>query len=252
MNAHAYHHPHPLARRVNPTAIGPIVGAVVGVTLVTTGVVLAVRHVNRGGSLFPFSKPSPSTPSLNGLFAEGATLGASPVISQHVRLPIALTTGDMSTSSFSLDELREEFPLVTRAYDLEYRDQEGEFLPLDVFFATSKVAHMHGPSVGLHFDSSLENSRDEVLRLVTNLTGAAATDAFNAATSAVMTRDDLFDEPSVTRDGFVRAFVNSRSPGAWPESPEQLPPGSAAYKTWMGVDLISQIAYQVAWLSRSA
>ncbi len=262
-----YYNPPPHApRRMNPVSAGTAFGLIAGLTVLGVGTVAAARAIERSAPpVTPGPSPAPPTGELSGVFVPGATLGGSNRIAQAIRLPIAIQLGAQGRISQS------NFPLRTVAERLMIRSKEGDVVPLNDVIASpdgevgfqidQDTLLRMGVAVPIddallssvnYADGEASGAREQILRLVCDLLPQVATEAYDAAVQAVEQQDALLDEPSGTRDAYVRSVLSKVKPDLpWPQDPDQLEAGSPAHRVWMGVDLVGQVAYQSVWNARS-
>lgn len=263
---YSYFNPAPRLR--NPLTTGVGVGLLAGLALVTLGTGVAVAAVRekdvkprkpKHGQVGP--APGPVESSLSGVYAEGATLGAisDASVLQAIQAPVAISMYDINEGDGAAAPTTSGFPAVTRAESLVTRGRDGDLIPLEyiavsadgsVNFQVDKDALLAG-GVAVDLDADVPvagGGQAQILRLVTGLTGGAAAHAYAKAVALVRDQNYLLDEPSGTRDDYVRQVLDELAPHIdWSEGPEGLAVGSPAWEAWMGVDLVGQVAYQNFW-----
>lgn len=215
-------------------------------------------------------EPTPSP--LSGVYAPGATVAASNFITGDLRLPAALTVFPI-TESRDGSPTQTDFSLVTQVQNLVIRSSQGDLVPLlwltaqpdgEVAFKVDQDALL-GAGIGLpmadvlptvtYADGTAKGARTQVSRLVTDLTAEAAEIAWDFALFRVNSKNDLFDEASITLDNYTREALKTIGGNTqtdvdkldWSRSPNNLVPGTPAYRTWYGVQLLGQLAYQTIW-----
>lgn len=253
--------PAPRRRQQNPLTAGLVLGTLGGLAVITGGVILGKKLLADAEEKKP--KPEPKLSPLSGVYAQGATLGAmsDKTLLASIKAPIAISMYDLSTGDAINAPTTVDFPFMTRAETLVVRSAEGDMIPLEYLmilgdggyaFKVDEEALAAGGGSAPESLFKETTAQGQLGRLVTDLTGAAATEAYKAAYTRVSVNNDAFDEPSGTRDAYVRAVLQKLAPGVdWSESPESLAVGTAAWETWMGIDLIGQIAYQNYWASKA-
>jgi len=259
-------------RQHNPLTVGVGWGLLAGLGVLAAGTGLAMAAVKAKdtkkqlgpGPNRPKPKPSNGVSALSGVYAEGATLGAitdSAVLS-GIHGPLAISMYDINEGSADGQApTASTFPTVTRAETLVTRGTGGDMIPLEYLYV------LEDGGVGFKVDldallaagNAMDMSGDvmvaeapggqgQILRLVTDLTGPAATAAYKKATELVAEKNYLLDEPSGTRDDYVRQVLVKLAPDLdWNVQPGDLQVGTPAWATWMGVDLVGQVAYQNFW-----
>jgi hypothetical protein len=266
MQPYSYFHHQPDRQR-NPLAgrAWAIVGGV-ALALAGTGVaVAAVRAKDTGpDGKRPSPTPKPGPSALSGVYAEGATLGAikDNAVLQSIQAPVAISMYDINQGDGKTAPTIQSFPTVTRAESLVLRSSNGDMIPLeyltvaadgqtawevdkDALLAAGIAVDMDG-DVSATFQGLSPQGR--ILRLVTDLTGEAAAHAYKTATDLVRDENYLLDEPSGTRDDYVRRVLKKLAPELdWSADPTKLTVGTPAWAAWVGVDLVGQIAYQNFW-----
>lgn len=251
-------------RQRNPLTLGAGWGLLAGLGLLAAGTGVAVAVVKakdeKKRKELP-SGPTSPTSSLSGVYAEGATLGAvkDTSVLQGIHGPVAVTMYDISEGDGASAPTTSSFPTVTRAESLVTRGINGDMIPLEylvvredgiVGFKVDKDALLAG-GVAVDLDGEVQvpgGGQARILRLVTDLTGPAAATAYKKATELVRDQNYLLDEPSGTRDDYVRQVLAQLAPAIdWNVEPQDLVVGTPAWATWMGVDLVGQVAYQNFW-----
>lgn len=267
MQPYSYFHNQPERQR-NPI-VGTTLGIIGGVALALVGTGVAVAAVRAkdtgdGKGKKPAPAPTPGTSPLSGVYAEGATLGAikDNAVLQSIQAPVAVTMYDLNQGDGGNAPTVQTFPTTTRAESLVVRSSNGDLIPLEYLavapdgqtaWEVDKEALLAaGIAVDMDGDVSATfgglSPQGRILRLVTDLTGEAAAHAYQTATALVRDENYLLDEPSGTRDDYVRRVLKKLAPDLdWSMDPTKLTVGTPAWAAWVGVDLVGQVAYQNFW-----
>jgi hypothetical protein len=204
---------------------------------------------NGGGSL-----PAQSY-NLNGIYAENATFSAGP--QSDIQLDYLGDVGLTDNQEDFQVMMQGGIPQAALVRNLGVRSKDGDVVPLTSFFAKQDgqvgfVIDENFPPVEdqttiTFADGTRAGALAQVGRLVTNLTGQAADLAFSRAYLAVINNNDIFDEPSGTRDRLVKSVLEELdSTQTWPDSPDNLAATDPLRAVWYGMELCAALAYQAA------
>jgi len=230
------------------STVGVVAGAAGTRAVLKSMEPVELKPKNGGGSL-----PGTSY-DLSGIYAENATFLAAP--QADIQLDYLGNVG--------LSDNREDFqvmmegglPQAALVQNLSIRSKDGDPVPLTSFFAMQDgqvgfvIDENHPPvdqALVTYADGSREGALQQVGRLITNLNGKAADLAFSRAYLAVLNNQDIFDEPSETRDALVKSVLTELDGSQkWPDSPDNLAATDPLRAVWHGMELCAALAYQAA------